>query len=148
MTINGNDYVVEIDITDSNKADVKVNGAKYHVELADAKMKKDVSSRPQVAAVPSSHPVPNSATPAAGVGRPAQVSAGAGSKSILSPLPGVVLDLKVAVGDTVAAGQTVAVLEAMKMENNIDSSFSGVVKSIAAKTGASVLEGDVLITIE
>ncbi len=146
MTINGNDYVVEIDITDSNKADVKVNGAKYHVELADAKVKKDVASRPQVAAVPTSHPVPNAATPAAGVGKPAAVAAGA--KSVTSPLPGVVLDIKVSVGDTVSVGQTLAVLEAMKMENNIDSNFSGVVKSITVKTGASVLEGDVLLTIE
>ena len=50
-------------------------------------------------------------------------------------------------GDTVAVGQTLVVLEAMKMENNIDSDRAGVVKSIKVNRGDSVLEGDVLITL-
>ncbi len=146
MTINGNEYTVSVDVTNDNSADVVVNGATYHVELADAKVKKVVASKPQVAAVPASHPVTNSATPAGATGKPSQ-PVSADEKPIQSPLPGVILDLKVAVGDTVSAGQTLAVLEAMKMENNIDAPFAGVVKSIKVKCGDSVLEGDVLITI-
>ena len=63
------------------------------------------------------------------------------------PLPGTVLSVKVQVGDKVASGQTLVVLEAMKMENNIDSDRAGVVKSIKVNRGDSVLEGDVLITL-
>ncbi|MFI3306368.1 MAG: biotin/lipoyl-containing protein [Rikenellaceae bacterium] len=141
MKINGNEYVVVIDIQDEQKAQVVVNGATYSVELEDAKVKKAVPTRPQVAAAPASHPVRNSATPAA-----APVAAGGGAP-VNSPLPGVILDIRVAVGDSVSAGQTLAVLEAMKMENNVDAPMAGVVKSIAVRCGDSVLEGDVLITI-
>ncbi len=64
------------------------------------------------------------------------------------PLPGTVLGVKVAVGDTVTAGQTLLVLEAMKMENNIDADRGGVVKEILVQQGATVMEGDNLIVIE
>ena len=59
-----------------------------------------------------------------------------------------VSEVKVAVGDTVAAGQTLVVLEAMKMENNIDADRGGVVKQVLVQQGATVMEGDVLIVIE
>lgn len=61
---------------------------------------------------------------------------------------GVVLDIQVAVGDRVGTGQRLMILEAMKMENNIDSDREGTVKEIKVATGDSVLEGDVLLTIE
>ena len=66
---------------------------------------------------------------------------------VKSPLPGVVLDVLVKEGDVVKVGQKLMILEAMKMENNIESDRDGVVKSIVARKGDSVLEGDVLITI-
>lgn len=68
-------------------------------------------------------------------------------KAVVSPLPGVVVDVKVAAGDVVKAGQTVAVLEAMKMENDILAECDGVVASVDVKNGDSVLEGAVLLTI-
>ncbi len=143
MQINGNDYVVSVDIKDEQKAKVVVNGTTYRVKLENTTVKTSAPApRPQVAAAPASHPVQNTAAPT----RPA-ASAGGGN-AVLSPLPGVILDIKVAVGDTVSVGQTLVVLEAMKMENNIDSQFGGVVKSIATRIGDSVLEGDLLITIE
>ena len=64
------------------------------------------------------------------------------------PAPGVILDIKVAVGDAVKVGQRLMVLEAMKMENNVDSDKEGTVAEIRVGTGDSVLEGDVLIVIE
>ncbi|MFI3288818.1 MAG: biotin/lipoyl-containing protein [Rikenellaceae bacterium] len=146
LKINGNDYVVGIDINDETSAEVVVNGAAYHVELQNSTVKKSVARKPQVVATPASHPVSNTPTPAASPR--ATVTVTGSEKPVTSPLPGVILDLKVAVGDTVSSGQTLVVLEAMKMENNIDSNFSGVVKSIKVKCGDSVLEGDVLITIE
>ena len=68
--------------------------------------------------------------------------------TVNAPLPGRVIDIKVKVGDEVKAGQEVAVLEAMKMENNIDAERGGVVKSIHVQKGATVMEGDLLIVIE
>ena len=65
-----------------------------------------------------------------------------------SPLPGTVLAIKVKVGDRVTTGQTLLVLEAMKMENNIDADRGGVVKEISVQQGATVMEGDNLIVIE
>lgn len=58
------------------------------------------------------------------------------------------MDIRVAVGDTVSVGQCLMVLEAMKMENNVDSDKAGTVREIRVATGDSVLEGDVLIVIE
>lgn len=69
------------------------------------------------------------------------------AKAVVSPLPGVVVEVKVAAGDVVKAGQTVAVLEAMKMENDILAECDGVVASVSVKDGDSVLEGAVLLTI-
>ncbi|MFI3277631.1 MAG: biotin/lipoyl-containing protein [Rikenellaceae bacterium] len=146
--INGNEYTVSIDVLGDQNADVVVNGTHYNVEMAgDATVKKAVASKPQVAAVPASHPVASSVTPTtAAPSKPANI-ASAGKSSVLSPLPGVVIDIKVREGDTVSAGQTLLVLEAMKMENNIDAVVSGVIKSINVRCSDSVMEGDVLITI-
>ena len=96
---------------------------------------------------PSCGPIHGTTAPVS----PAKIdqSAPAGSASALrSPLPGVILDVKVREGDTVKAGQLLMVLEAMKMENNIDAHQAGVVKSVNKRQGDSVLEGDVLLTIE
>ena len=71
----------------------------------------------------------------------------AAAKAVVSPLPGVVVEVKVAAGDVVKAGQTVAVLEAMKMENDILAECDGMVASVSVKDGDSVLEGAVLLTI-
>ena len=65
-----------------------------------------------------------------------------------SPLPGVILDIKVNVGDEVKKGQTVVILEAMKMENNIPADRDGKVTAINVKVSDSILEGTDLIIIE
>lgn len=144
--INGNDYNVGIEIANDAEADVIVNGASYSVEMLDSSIKSGVSAKPQVAAVPASHPVQPSMIEAA---KPiAKATTAAGESPVKSPLPGVILDVKVKEGDKVSAGQTLMVLEAMKMENNIDSDRAGVVKSIKINRGDSVMEGDVLLTLE
>jgi biotin carboxyl carrier protein len=63
-------------------------------------------------------------------------------------LPGTVISCNVKEGESVSAGQTLVVMEAMKMENNIDAEKSGVVKSINVQAGATVMEGEVLLVIE
>ena len=100
-----------------------------------------VASAPAVASV---EPL----APAAAVDSTAPVNVTrTAAKAVVSPLPGVVVEVKVAAGDVVKAGQTVAVLEAMKMENDILAECDGVVASVDVKNGDSVLEGAVLLTI-
>ena len=72
----------------------------------------------------------------------------AGGKVIKSPLPGVIVAVKVNAGDKVKAGDVVAVLEAMKMENEIQSEYDGTVASVNVSQGDSILEGAVIVTIE
>ena len=136
--INGNEYNVAVEELEGNKASVTVNGKTYQVEL-DRPAKPAVTkpvARP--AAAPAAAPAP-AAVPAP---RPA-----AGGAGIKAPLPGVILDIKVKVGDTVTKGQTVAILEAMKMENNINADREGQVVAINVEKGQSIAEGTDIITL-
>lgn len=148
LKINGHNYNVQIDDVNeaSTVAHVVVNGVDYEVEIEGAKASS--VSKPQVAPAPKSA---NSAmiTPSTATPSP-RIAAAAPSTgySVKCPLPGTVLSVKVAAGDTIAAGQTLVVLEAMKMENNIDADRGGVVKQVLVQQGATVMEGDVLIVIE
>ena len=78
---------------------------------------------------------------------PVAAAAPAGGEPVTSPMPGTILEIKVAVGTEVKEGQPVAVLEAMKMENDIPAAITGKVVSITAKKGDSVQTGDVILTI-
>ena len=148
LKINGHNYNVQIDDVNetSTVAHVVVNGVEYEVEIEGAKA--STVSKPQVAPAPKSANsamiTPRTATPSP------RIAAAAPSTgySVKCPLPGTVLSVKVAAGDTIAAGQTLVVLEAMKMENNIDADRGGVVKQVLVQQGATVMEGDVLIVIE
>lgn len=137
--INGNDYNVAINSTNGNLADVTVNGVSYQVEMENAMPAAPVQAAPQASA-PAPQPAA-AATPA-----PAAQPAGEG-KAVTSPLPGVIIEVSVKEGDTVAAGQKVAVLEAMKMENEIQAEKAGVVTKIHVSKGDSVLEGASIVTI-
>ena len=147
LKINGHNYNVQIDNVNetSTVAHVVVNGVDYEVEIEGAKASS--VSKPQVAPAPKSSNsamiTPSTATPSPRIA-PAAPSSG---YSVKCPLPGTILSVKVAVGDTIAAGQTLVVLEAMKMENNIDADRGGVVKQVLIQQGATVMEGDVLIVI-
>lgn len=143
IKINGNEYAVSISNVEDNTALVNVNGTQYEVEvegMAAPKVKTPrIVQQPAVADTDSHPATARTASPAS----TASVAAG----NIKSPLPGVVLDVMVHVGDAVKTGQRLMILEAMKMENNIDSDRDGTVKEIKARKGDSVLEGDILITI-
>ena len=136
LKINGNDYNVDINEVEGQDVKLTVNGTNYVVTV-DKEMKQQKKAvvsapRPQV-----------TNTPAAA---PQQSGAAAGSK-VTTPLPGTILDVFVNVGDAVKAGQTVVLLEAMKMENNIEADTAGTVKEVKVRRGDSVLEGDVLVVI-
>ena len=131
--INGNPYNVVIGDIEDNIAHVEVNGTHYTVEM-EKKPKQTVAvSRPRPAA------------PTASVSKPKPAASKGGIKS---PLPGVILDIKVKEGDEVKKGQTIIILEAMKMENSINADKDGKVTAINVSKGESVLEGTDLVIIE
>ncbi|MBO7510803.1 MAG: biotin/lipoyl-binding protein, partial [Bacteroidales bacterium] len=78
---------------------------------------------------------------------PAAPAAGGPAKKVCSPLPGVILSVNVAVGDKVKAGDKVAVLEAMKMENDIEAESDGTISAIHVQKGDSVLEGAAIVSL-
>ena len=139
--INGNDYNVVINSTEGKTASVTVNGTPYQVELEEA-------PAAPVQAVPAQAAPIQTAPAAAPVPAPAAKPAASGAgKAVTSPLPGVIIAIKVNVGDTVKAGQEVAVLEAMKMENSIEATHDGTVTAIHAAKGDSIQEGTAIISI-
>lgn len=141
--INGNDYKVAVATVENGVAKVSVNGTDYNVELDE-----DIRSPKPVKPVQVA-PATYQATPQAAPVKVSAPSPASGNASPLnSPLPGVVLECRVREGDTVKDGQTIMILEAMKMENNIDAHKSGVVKKLNVGQGDSVLEGDTLLIIE
>ena len=145
LKINDNEYKVQLDKLDHNSktARVIVNGTEYIVEVDGVKPMP--TSKPQVSKATYNASAPTAAPAPAAVAAPK--AAAAGGAKIVSPLPGTVLNINVAVGDSVTVGQTVAVLEAMKMENNISADKAGVVKEICAAKGATVQEGEALIIL-
>ena len=137
--INGKDYEVAINSMEGRNASVTVNGADYQVELENAPAA--APAAPAVQSAPA--PAPATAAPAAPAATPA---AGAGRK-VVSPLPGVIIEVSVKEGQAVKAGQKVAVIEAMKMENEIAAESDGTVTAIHVAKGDSVLEGADIVTI-
>ena len=138
--INGNLYNVVIGDIEDNIAHVEVNGTHYTVEM---EKKPKAAPAPKPVARPVAKPA--AAPAAAPAAKPAATSAKSGVKS---PLPGVILDIKVNVGDEVKKGQTIIILEAMKMENSINADKDGKVTAINVSKGESVLEGTDLVIIE
>lgn len=136
-TINGNKYeVVVCDITD-NIATLTVNGEEYTVEME--KQAEPEKKKPVVKAV----------APTASDDAPSASKASVNkANAIKAPLPGVITDILVAEGDEVKAGDTVVVLEAMKMANNLAAEKDGKVTAVCVKIGESVMEDDALIVIE
>ena len=135
--INGNEYVVAVNGIADGVADATVNGVGYNVELADG-----FASPGTAAPAPAAQAAPAPAAAAA----PAAKPAGAG-KAVKSPLPGVIIEVSVKEGQAVKAGQKVAVIEAMKMENEIAAESDGTVTAIHVNKGDSVLEGADIVTI-
>ncbi len=135
--INGNLYNVVVNDIEENIARVEVNGTPYNVELDKPIQAPKTIVRPAAA--------PKTPTGAPVVARP---TANTSKSGVKSPLPGVILDIKVKEGDVVKRGQVVAILEAMKMENNINADKDGKVVEIKVSKGDSVLEGTDLIIIE
>ena len=138
--INGKEYAVAIGEADGKMLTVNVNGADYQVELENAPA--------QVAAAGTTSSVANKKAdaPADSSAASAPKASGAGT-TIKSPLPGIIISIDVKEGQAVKRGQKVAVIEAMKMENDILAEGDGTITAIHARKGDSVLEGADIVTI-
>jgi biotin carboxyl carrier protein len=137
-TINGKKYEVTIGEIVENTASVTVNGEDYKVEMEPEAEpeKKKVVVRPAAA---------QAATDNASTTSSSNVNI---QNAVKAPLPGVVTEVLVAVGDEVKVGDKVVVLEAMKMANNLEAEKAGKVTAVCVQAGQTVMEGDALIVIE
>jgi len=141
FTINGNEYETEILNIEDNIAEIEVNGTLYKVELSKEIVTQKTPKLVRTKAVPSTDVHPS-------VAKTASPAGPKGSGTIKSPLPGTILDIFVKEGDMVKRGDKVLMLEAMKMENNIEADKDGKVVTIHKQKGDAVMEGDILLTIE
>ena len=144
--VQGVDYEVDIEEVEGNIAKVNVNGIPFEVELQQPinAAKHPTIVKPKVAApaAPGAVPAPKAAAapqpaPTAGNGTP-----------LKAPLPGTITTVNVKVGDQVNVGDTVIVLEAMKMQNNIEAEQTGTITAVNVNPGDSVMEGSVLLIID
>lgn len=135
-TIDGKEYHVAIGgVSDDYVADVTVNGETFQVQMEkpeEPEKKKEELGKPVEEASDDAAPA-------------AQVNA---ANAVKAPLPGTITSIEVAVGQEVKAGDTVVVLEAMKMQNSIEAEKDGKVTAIAVKVGQAVLEDDPLVVVE
>lgn len=139
--INGTKFNVGVGELVDNHIHVEVNGTPYNVEI-------DEEGKPKVAAVKTSKqaaPAPRTESGEKVISKPAS---NGGASAVKSPLPGTIMSFNVNVGDTVNAGDTVCVLEAMKMENDVHCSSAGTVKQILVNVGDAILEGTDIMIIE
>lgn len=135
--ISGNKYEVHIQNINDNIVEMEVNGTKFNVEVEQA-----VKAQKTPKLVRKRVPAPTDTE------KTIQKSASGGSGYLVkSPLPGNIFKMLVSEGDSVAIGDNLLILEAMKMENNILAEKAGTIKSIKVKEGDSVLQNDVLVEI-
>lgn len=144
--VNGAQFDVTIDSIVGNMAKVEVNGIPFEVEMQGSSLVEE--NLPTQAAAEAGAPAPAPSAPAPAAPAAAAPAAGPGAGTpVKAPLPGIVTKICVAVGQAVKKGDTVLVLEAMKMENNITAESDGAVTGICVAAGDSVMEGSVLLTI-
>ena len=158
--VKGVDYVVEIQDIEGNIANVTVNGIPFEVEmkqpvkagkqkvkLTDGQNNISANSAASAGSASGSNSAGSSSAASPDSVSSSKQATPAAGKPVVAPLPGTINEIKVKVGDKVNAGDTVVVLEAMKMQNNIDAETSGTIASINVNKGDAVMEGDTLVTI-
>ena len=122
------------------KFNISVNGKSYEVDVEEV----GGVSTPAPAPVQTAAPAPKAASAPKAAPKAAPV---AGAKQVTAPMPGTIVSVKVNVDDKVEAGTLVAVLEAMKMENEIFAGVDGTVAGISVSAGDSVNSGDVIVSV-
>ena len=131
--INGSLYNVSINSLQKDTAEVVVNGREYIVNIEPVEKNQKSNQSAGSSELPKEEPGTTSKN---------------AIRNIKSPLPGIIVEINVKPGDSVKKGQKIAVIEAMKMENEITADCDGVVSEIKVKVGDSVLEGAVISTMQ
>ena len=135
FSIRGTNYTAEVHKAEDNIIEIEVNGTTYKVEL-----EKTVESKKTPKLMRSAVPPPQT--------REKKITKNLSSKIIIkSPLPGIITKILVKEGDVVKEGDIMLLMEAMKMENNIETEKAGTVKSIKVKEGDNVLQDEILIEL-
>lgn len=148
LEINKKNYDVTIKSVSENMARIVVNGESYDVRIGKSPDRSIAAVQPaitQSSTVQSDLPAP--VTEAAPAVSHLPIAGPVEGERILAPIPGLILDIKVAVGETITAGQSVAIIEAMKMENSIVAHVSGTVRDIRVQKGSQVSTNDVIMII-
>lgn len=135
FTVHGNKYEVEIKDFDDNIAQIEVNGTHYNVEIhREIKQSKTPTLiRQEIKSERKDSKIKKT------VGK---------TNNVLSPLPGSIIKIEVKIGDVVKKGDSLLIMEAMKMENKILAEKEGTITAIRIKVGDTVLQNDILIEIE
>jgi len=140
LKIGDREYRAEVEEITSDRATIIVDGEPYHVDLVQIGRRE---TAPPAARRPAARPAPTAVSTPPAMPRPSDEASGA----VAAPLPGLVLRIEVAEGDTVQAGQPLLVMEAMKMENVVPAPHQGTVRRIYVAEGATVGEGEPLIEV-
>jgi biotin carboxyl carrier protein len=159
LDIRGKEFLIDVDELAANRFEVVVGDETYEVELSSdedlpeatitpgfAPTRPSASPRPAAAERKVARPAREAAAPAAAMSR--QPAAAAGAGTLAAPMPGVVLEVSVKVGDAVVRGQQIAVLEAMKMQNSIKSSRAGTIAEVCVEAGQAVGHGDAIVRFQ
>lgn len=146
--VKGVDYEVEIQDIEGNIANVTVNGIPFEVEMKQPVKASKQKVRLSDDAAPTTQVTATTETKTVEPVKAAPATPATNGKPVTAPLPGTINDIKVKVGDQVKVGDTVVILEAMKMQNNIEAEVAGTIASINVNKGDAVMEGDTLVTIK
>ncbi len=135
--IRGNKYEAVINDFENNIIDIDINGTNYKVEVEpETPISQPKTPKLVRAKVPESK------------GKSKIAGNAPGGIQVKAPLPGNILKINVKVGDVIKAGDSLLIMEAMKMENNIQAETNGTVKAVKINEGENVLQGDVLLELE
>jgi glutaconyl-CoA/methylmalonyl-CoA decarboxylase subunit gamma len=146
LSIGGKKFDVEIGQIVDGRARVSVNNQFYDVVVENfAEVATGIS--PAAAADFPAIPVRKLVRSPVSLINPSQASFAAGDDALSAPIPGLILEVRVKVGDRVIAGQIVGIMEAMKMENNLIAQKDGIVQDIRVQKGTEVSTGDVIMVI-
>ena len=150
LQIRGREFVVDVEEQTADRFEVVVGDERYEVTLAGDEDLPEATITPAFA--PTRAGAPSGAPPALAAARkvaPVTIaptrSTGGGPRALNAPMPGVILEVSVAPGDTVERGQPVAVLEAMKMKNTIRSPRAGTIAEVCVAVGQAVGHGDAVV---
>lgn len=149
IAIGDSKFDIEVGEIQAGVSEVTVNGQTYQVNIENyTEVAAGRRHQPPKNMTPASRTADISAAQPVIAAPAADMSPNPKGGAVVAPIPGLILQIKVKVGDAVRAGQVVAIMEAMKMENNISSNIAGTVTAIRTSEGSQVNTGDVIMVIE